>query len=131
MNECDQVRIVAHVSQLGPGVAVVDVDRGGAELARGEQRLDGLDGVARVEPDVVPWAGPESGQVVSEPVDALVEFGVGHLAVAAGHRRAFAECIGSMLEEVGKVQGHGNETRTCYCSGQPSSRAQSEEISPL
>jgi hypothetical protein len=55
---------------------------------------------------------------MSQPVGSLLEFGVADLAIAAGHRGAFGEGIRRVLEEVGEVQGHGNESRTCYCFGQ-------------
>ena len=113
-----QVRVGEHVVQLVLDVAVVDVDRGGAELARGDQRLQRLDGVAGVEPDVIPRPDAEPGQVMGQPAGALVELAVGDLPVSAGHRGTVGEGVRRVLEEVGEVQGHGNESRTCYCSGQ-------------
>ena len=53
-DERGEVGVREHVLQLVLGVPVVDVDRDRAELARRDQRLGGLDGVARVEPDVAP-----------------------------------------------------------------------------
>ena len=67
---------------------------------------------------MIPRPDSESGQVMGQPVGPLLEFGVGDLPIAAGHRDTIAEGVGRMLEEVGEVQGHGNESRTCYCSGQ-------------
>ena len=60
VHQRDQVRVGEHVPQLVLDVPVVDVDGGRAELARRDQRLDGLDGIARVEPDVIPRLPPRS-----------------------------------------------------------------------
>ena len=87
-------------------------------LHDGDQRLDRLDGVTGVEPDVITWPDSESGQMMSQPVGPLLELAVRDLPVAAGYRGTFSEGVHGMLEEVGEVQGHGNESRTCYCFGQ-------------
>jgi hypothetical protein len=64
VDERGQVGVGEHVTQLVLDVPVVDVDRGGAELAGGDQRLGCLDGIARVEPHVVAGSHPDPGQVV-------------------------------------------------------------------
>jgi hypothetical protein len=113
-----QVRVGEHVVQLVLDVAVVDVDRGGAELARRDQRLQCLDGVAGVEPDVISRPDPGAGQVVGQPAGPLIELAVGYLPVPAGHRGTVGEGVRGVLEEVGRSSGPWDESRTCYCSGQ-------------
>ena len=127
VHQRDRVRVRQHVLQLVVDVAVVDVDGGRAQLARREQRLDRLDRVAGVQADVITGADPEAGQVMSQPVGTFLQLAVGQLPVAAGHRGTFGEGVRGMLEEVGEVQGHGNESRTCYCSGQAFGHGRNEE----
>jgi hypothetical protein len=90
------------------------------ELARRDQGLGGLDRVPRVQANMVAGLHPDPGQVVGQPVRAFLELAIGHLPVTAGQRQAIREGVHSMLEEIGNVQGHGNESRTCYRFGQPS-----------
>ena len=70
------VGVVEEVAQLVLDVAVVHVDRHRAELERGEHALEVLDAVVEVERDVVAGADAEPGEVVREPVGALVGRGV-------------------------------------------------------
>ena len=59
--------------------------------------------------------GPRrSRQVVREPIHALLELPIGHLALTAGHSDPIAKRVCRMLKEVCDIQGHGNESRTCY-----------------
>ena len=103
----DEVGVADHVPPFGFAVPVVDVPRPGAQLVRRAQRLERLDRVPRVQPAVLARPDPDAGQVVREPVRALVKLAIGHLPVAADHRGTVAEQVGGMLEEVGEVQGHG------------------------
>src|SRR5260370_38878299 len=66
-----------------------------------------------------------------QPVGPFLELAVGDLPVAAGHCDALGKGVRGVLEEVGKVQGHGNESRTCYCSGQAFADGRNEEIAPM
>jgi len=68
---------------------------------------------------VITGPDSEAGQVMSQPVGPLLELAVHDLPVAASHRGAITEGVYGVLEEVGEVQGHGNESRTCYCFGKP------------
>src|SRR5260370_7130551 len=66
-----------------------------------------------------------------QPVGPFLELAVGDLPVAPGHCDALGKGVRGVLEEVGKVQGHGNESRTCYCSGQAFADGRNEEIAPM
>ena len=46
----------------------------------------------------------DAGQVVREPVRAIVKLLVGHMPITAGHRHPFGNGVGGMLEQVGDVQ---------------------------
>ena len=72
-DEADHVRVVAEVAQLRLDVPVVDVHRHGAELVERHHRLDPLDAVVAVDPDVVALADPRVAQVVREPVGPVLE----------------------------------------------------------
>src|SRR5207244_3008087 len=109
---------------------VVDVDRGGADLARRDDRHGRLDGVVRVQPDMVPRANTQPRKVMGKPVGTLLELGVGHLPATADQGDPVTEYIDGMFKEVGEVPGHGYETRTCYCFGQPRSRVACDEEIP-
>ena len=52
----------------------------------------------RIEPDVVPGADALSGQIVGQPIGALVQFAVGRLLLTRHQGDALTEHIGSMLE---------------------------------
>ena len=82
VHERDEIGVVEQVPQLGFDVAVVDVDRDRAQLVRGEDRLDELVAVERVDADVV--AGPDAlrGEMVREPVRVRFE-----LARTSAHDR--------------------------------------------
>ena len=77
VHERHQVGVVEQVAQLGLDVPVVDVDRDRPQLVRGEDRLDELEAVERVDADVVARPDAVAGEVVREPVRALLELGVG------------------------------------------------------
>ena len=95
-------------------------NRDGADLARRDDRLGRVDGVVRVQPYVVSRAHAQPGKVMGKPVGTILELLVGHLPAGAYQRDPVTEHIDGMLKEVGEVPGHGYETRTCYCFGQPS-----------
>jgi hypothetical protein len=106
VDQRDQVGVADHIAQLGFDVPVVDVHGPGAQLVRRDQRLDRLDRVARVQPDVVVRPYPDAGQVMREPVGALVKLAVGHLPVTAGQRHPAGNDVGGMLEQIGDIECH-------------------------
>ena len=79
---------------------------------------------------MVTGAYANAGEVVGKPVSAILKFGIRNLTIAASHREALRKKINRMLEEIGKVQRHGIETRTCYCFGQAHGEAFYNEESP-
>ena len=105
MHERDQVRVVEQVPQLVLDVAVVDVDGHRAQLVRGEQRLDGLDRVARVDArrgrpgrrrvSARWWASWLARSSSSAKVI---------VAVAAGDRDPVGKGVDGMLEQVRDVE---------------------------
>ncbi len=112
-DERHQVRVPVQVGQLPLDVAVVDVDRYGADLQAGPERLEVLDAVVEVQADV--FAGPYAAlvEVVGEPVGRRVELGVGQPAFGPGprvigedQRLAVGHGVDDRFEEVGKVVLH-------------------------
>ena len=73
-----------HLDQLRPGEHRVEVERAGAELGRGERRLDEAAVVAAHDPDPVAVADPHLAEGVGERVGATV-----HLL--EGERAAFVD----------------------------------------
>src|SRR5206468_8540306 len=65
--------------------AEIDGDEHGAELGRGEQRLDEWSAVVEQHGDAVALANPECGQAIREPARALVERRVGQPARTEGN----------------------------------------------
>ena len=97
------------VLELVGDVAVVHVDRDGAQLVAGEHRLEVLDRVAQVAADVVAGPDAEVGQRVREPVRALVELAV---RAAAGRRRRAASRSGTVSATHSKRSARLNSTPT-------------------
>ena len=112
MHERDEIGVVEQVPQLGFDVAVVDVDRDRAQLVRGEDRLDELVAVERVDADVV--AGPDAlrGEVVREAVRVLLELARTSAPVADDDRDPVGDRVGDVFDEICDVPGHIGRSST-------------------
>ena len=67
------IGVVVQVDELVLDVAVVHVDRNGAQLVRREHRLDELDAVVRVDRDVLTLTDAVRREVVRQPVRPLLQ----------------------------------------------------------
>jgi hypothetical protein len=106
-----EIRVVEQVAELVLDVAIVHVDRDGAQLVGAEHALDELDAVEGVDPDVIAGADPDRGQVVGEPVRALLELGVGPPLVAADQRLPVGREVDDALDQIGDVPFHAGTLR--------------------
>ena len=116
VDQRDHVGVVEQVAKLALDVAVVDVHQDGARLDDAEHRDDDLDAVAAVQPDLVVLLHPLIDQVVGEAVGLLLQLGVGQLLVAADQGDTVRHSVDGVLGEIGNIQGHGHQIRTCYIS---------------
>jgi hypothetical protein len=126
VDERDEVGVGDHVPQFALDVAEVDVDGPSAQLVAGQQRLERLDRVPGVEPDMVILADAEAGEVVREPGRPLVQFAVGHLAFAAGHSDPVGYRVSGVLEQVRDVECHGKKLEPVTVSRQPGQARRSD-----
>ncbi|CRH15120.1 PE-PGRS family protein [Mycobacterium tuberculosis] len=55
-------------------------------------------------------------QVVREAVGLILQLGVGQLLIAADNGDTVRHGVDGVLGEIGNIQGHGHQTRTCYIS---------------
>jgi hypothetical protein len=118
MHQCDHVGVLEQVAQLSLDVAVIDVDQDRPGLHDPEHRDDDLDAVAAVEADLVALLHAPADQVVGEAVGLVLQLGVGDLLVAADQGDPVGYGVDGVLGEVGDVQGHRAQTRTCYIFSQ-------------
>nr|WP_268794528.1 hypothetical protein [Pseudonocardia thermophila] len=86
--------VVERVAQLRLPVAVVDVDRHGAEVERGQHRLEVLRAVVQAHRDDVARPDPAAGERAGDPGRALVQLRVGQLHVADRHRELVRGHVG-------------------------------------
>ena len=87
-----------------------------AGLDDAQHRDDDLDAVAAVQPDLVVLSDATVDQVVREPVGLLLQLRVGQLLVAADQGDTVRHSVDGVLGEIGDIQGHGPQIRTCYIS---------------
>ena len=109
VDESHEVRVVEDVAELVRCVAVVDVDRDGPELERREHRLDELDRVEGVDPDVRAGRDAVGGEVVGQAVRALFELRVGVPFAIANDGRPVGDEVDRVLDQVGDVESHARE----------------------
>ena len=106
VDERAEAGVVVQVTELLLDVAVVHVDRYGADLERREHALDVLGAVEQLEANVVPGSDAGRGEVVGQPVRAFVQLAVGESPVAGDEDLALGIGVGDGLVEVGQVQAH-------------------------
>src|SRR6202020_804051 len=99
-------------------VAVVDVDQDRARLDDNQHRNDDLDAIEAVDADLVVLLHTPVQQVVREAVGLFLQFGVGQLLLAADQSNTVWDGVDGMLSQVGNIQGHGPQIRTCYIFSQ-------------
>ena len=75
-----------HLGELGPGEHRVEVERAGAELGRGQRRLDEAAMVATHDPDPVAVADPHPREGVGEGVGAPLQLLEGERAALVDQR---------------------------------------------
>ena len=107
-----EVGVGQQVAQLVLDVAVVDVDPDRPQLEDGPRRLDPLDRVVGVDPDVIPRTDPLRGQVVGQPVRPGLHLGIG-APLPVGHEvLPLGVGVDGRLEQVGEVELHRPQVRT-------------------
>ena len=67
-------------------------------------------------PDLVVLLHALIDQVMREAVRLLLQLGIGQLLVARDKGYTVGHSVDGVLGEIGNVQGHGHQTRTCYIS---------------
>ncbi len=106
MHERDEIRVVEEIAQLGFDVAVVDVDRDGAQLVRGEDGLHESVAIEAVDPDVVAGLDTLGLEMVGETVCPFLELGVGAGLVGDDHCDPIGDRVDDVLDEICDVPGH-------------------------
>ena len=94
------------VPQLVGSVAGVDVDRDGAQLERGQHRLDVLMVVAERNSHAVAGFDAAIGEDVRQPVRPLVELAVAEPSPPSYESLPTRNCVDHRLEQVRQVPGH-------------------------
>ena len=107
VDHADRLRVVEHVRQLRLDVAVVDVDRNGAELVARQQRLDMLGAVVEIDGDVIAGPHAEPGQTMGQPGRPLLQARVGEPGLAGDERQARSHHARHAFPQVGEVELHG------------------------
>ena len=114
VHQRDHVRVLEQVAQLAFDVAEVDVHQDGARFHDGQHRDHDLDAVAAVQADLVVLLDALIDQVVREAVGPLLQLCVRQLVVIADQGDTVRHSVDGVLGEVGDIQGHGPQIRTCY-----------------
>jgi hypothetical protein len=110
----DGVGVVVEVRELALHVAVVDVDRDGAQLEARVERFDPLGAVHGVDRHVVTCDDAVLGEVIGQPAGPLVELPVRQLSVGRDQCRLVGNGVGEHLDDVAEVDaaiGHGSSVR--------------------
>ncbi|CKT37661.1 Uncharacterised protein [Mycobacterium tuberculosis] len=116
VHQRDHVGVVEQVAKFALHVTEVDVHQDGARLHDAQHRDHDLDAVAAVQADLVVLLHALIDQVVREAVGLILQLGVGQLLIAADNGDTVRHGVDGVLGEIGNIQGHGHQTRTCYIS---------------
>ena len=100
MDERHHVRILEDVLQLVLDVPEVDVDHHGTDLEHRDHGLDGLDGVARIDPHLVARLDSLFTQVVTEAVGPILQLRVGEFVTVRRECDAVGDEVDGVLYEV-------------------------------
>ncbi len=114
VDQRDHVRVLEQVAQLALDVAEVHVHQDGARLHDAQHRDHDLDAVAAVQADLVVLLDALIDQVVRKAVGLLLQLCVCQLVVTADQGDTVRHSVDGVLGEVGDIQGHGPQIRTCY-----------------
>ncbi len=107
-DDCLDVSVGQHVTQLVTDVAVIDVDRNGAQLVARPPGFDPLRPVPGVNRHVIAGADPARSKRMSQPVGPLLELAVRQPHVAGDQRLTLRHRVDHDLEQVGKVERDGS-----------------------
>ena len=105
-DDCLRIRVDQDLRQLGPLVAVIDVDRNPTQLERREERLDVRDAVVEVAGDLRFGSEPCCPECAREPPGGVVELAVGERPPGMRHRDPIGELLGDAFPDRREVGVH-------------------------
>ncbi len=101
-----EIGVVEEVAQLLLDITEVHVDGNRPQLVGGDRRLQPLDAVGAVDPDMVADPDALDRQVVGQAVGVGLHLGVGAPLVADDQQLPIRYHVDRVLEQVGDVERH-------------------------